>query len=1565
MASRALLVDQSISGQSGLVASGTIEIAVAPEVVASTAGHTFSSARTSQVEHDSADKGKGMRLAKLTVQGFKSFADNVEFSFDHPITGIVGPNGCGKSNVVDAIKWVLGERSSKSLRGTEMIDVIFAGSAGRKPMGMASVKLTFENPLVDVKPGHAGVAESAEGAAEDAEEMAGGGIVGAQSGTDALAVNEPSADAIDLTQTLDSSPAPIDAIAAPIRPAGIRRKYGRPLPVDNDIVEIERRLYRDGGSDYLINGKTARLKDIRELFLDTGVGADAYSIIEQGKVDAMLMASPQERRVIFEEAAGIAKYKQRRIEASRRLERTEANLKVTREELESTERRLRLVKGQAAKARKFVEFDSELRAWRMALAFDQYDDLRVRIDGLTSRQNELGIEQESARTLLTELEEGKQQAELDKDDAQQSHKQLEQARLTAQHSLQQAQQRQMMTQRLVEQTQRDNQSDTALQLDLTQREQLADVAMSDAKEAIAGLQENLSEAERRLQESASAKAALLEQFGDKQRVSAQKSSNAQRIDRERLQLLASIEGDAKRALGIKEQIDRVTATLARLAGDRGSVEQQQSAAQARVDELKAQQTELENQLKALDEKVKQLGSDRQSRSGEVASIDQERVRVESRLATLEEMTQARVGFAEAVRRAMSMREKGGDANPFAGVVGPLADLIEIRADVVSGSDASLAADAGNAVELALGDDLQALVLSELAKLPSSEDLAKVGGRLTFVSLTNELGAPTAARHEAISIDGVDGTSMASRVVHLRSLVTARAGEHAERVTGVLDRLLGDTYLVSDLDAASLLLAGPLAGKRVMTRRGDVIDVQGRVTAGPTTTGSADSSTSLLRRRSELEALRTKATELATQLASQREQLASVDKEASELSQQASRVRNELSQTQRTAASEMAKLERFGYDMQRLVREAANAEQESSQALQRMTKLESDLAAMREKSHSLGRLAEEELAAANALAVDVRAFQARTDAASEQVTAAKIEVSTLSEQLTSARRELTRQESLRDDLARRLREVTTRLSHHEGRLAEHAVAIAEAVAMIATASAQGEELTTQLTTATATLDEVTAKVSELAEKVHVARQRATTLERDFHSLEVSRRELEVKRENMEERTMQELAIDLQVEHGGYRELIASDVARVDHVIAQATIDELKSLIRKLGSVNLDAMTEETTLEGQNEALVKQVADIESARTQLAQLIEELNQVSKERFGEIFTTIQHQFASEQGMFRKLFGGGKAEVRLMPLIKEVEQPDGSITKVETDEVDMLESGVEVIAKPPGKEPRAISQLSGGEKTLTAVALLLSIFRSKPSCFCILDEVDAALDEGNVGRFNAAIRDFTDQSNFIVITHNKRTMQNTDRLYGVTMQERGVSTRVSVRFDQVNKDGSIDPNLKPVKLEMNAISASTAAANAAAVSASHDAEVKPTRSRAVRHKPGAKNARVSDGDTAASTDKSDSPTATNASGGQASEIVMPAVDASSGLQVLATTPIEPPVIEVVRVEPAVSESTAASAPATQAVEQPMTVMTSPLGLGDQPGQQTTLGMSPLKRALAKLRETVQNEQKQEKSEG
>lgn len=304
---------------------------------------------------------------------------------------------------------------------------------------------------------------------------------------------------------------------------------------------------------------------------------------------------------------------------------------------------------------------------------------------------------------------------------------------------------------------------------------------------------------------------------------------------------------------------------------------------------------------------------------------------------------------------------------------------------------------------------------------------------------------------------------------------------------------------------------------------------------------------------------------------------------------------------------------------------------------------------------------------------------------------------------------------------------------------------------------------------------TEDARRLAEATSIARDHAHTVERNWQTLEITRRELEVRRETLEERTVADLGLDLPRVYTEWS-AAASAYEPIDQPAFIAEIDALRADIARLGNVNLDAIEEESQLEARNEDLIRQVADIDAARAGLDDLIRRLNDASRDRFRETFQAIEAQFAGKDGTFRRLFGGGRTELRLIPL-------------EESGEIDWLESGVDVIAKPPGKEPRTISQLSGGEKTMTAVALLMSIFVSKPSPFCVLDEVDAALDEANVGRFNAVVKQFLTHSHFIVITHNKRTMMEADMLFGVTMQERGVSRRVRVRFEDVGDHGHIKP--------------------------------------------------------------------------------------------------------------------------------------------------------------------------------
>ncbi|MFG0327860.1 MAG: chromosome segregation protein SMC [Phycisphaerales bacterium JB037] len=1267
-----------------------------------------------------------MRLAKLTLSGFKSFADPTEFRFDDSITGIVGPNGCGKSNVVDAIKWVLGERSSKSLRGKEMIDVIFAGSAGRKPAGLASVTLSFENPELE-QPREV-ASEHGDGDSDEPH--------------DAHEIEDPDSELSD-SKVLDPS---------------VRAR--RSLPIDADLVEVERRLYRDGTSQYLINNRRARLKDIRELFLDTGIGADAYSIIEQGKVDAMLLASPTERRTIFEEAAGIARYKQRRIESTRKLDKAERNLVQTREQLASTERRLRIVKGQAAKARRFTELDEELRALRAALAFDQYDELRERLSGLTSRLAELETGRKEANRVLATLEEHKQQAELDRATKIDAIRALESEATDAEHRQASGEERARMLERQIAELTGRIESEQQRLEDLRTRATERANELESCAERIERLETELRQAEERLDSAAEKRASAMARLSEAQGELARAKSAASDMERQRTGLLASIQADDRRIESFAEQIERLEHREQLLADDADKITTQSEEVAERLSALETTIARTKSSLEEETASLATLTDDRARASDRVWKLEQERVHLEARRSTLEDMARDRVGLGEAVRGVLDRRDAG---EGFAGVWAPLAELIE--------TDAPQAA----AIEAALGASLGSLVVRTMSDLPSGVELGSLAGRVTFLPASGVID------HTPKPPTPTPTASLAPRVIPLRDAARpSRSLSHDDQrlVAGLLDALLGRSFAVDSLDSAMMLAAGPLPECRFVTRDATVLEPRGTVVAGPERAEAG-----VLQRKSELAELVRTLGGVTEQLATARQELESVDSQSARVNDRRAALETQLADAQRQRVQLASERDRCRADLERLSRERESAAAERAETTQRLESLQRDRAALTEKADSLHRLFGEQSERCAQLEAELERVRATHDEAAEIVTNEKVGVGRLSEQLSSARREHSSLALALDQAERQRRDSENELERSSERIEEHRAAIEGAERQRDDAIARLESLRGRIESERSGLGEIEARCGELTEKVGLARDRARQLERDWNSLEISRREVEVKRETMEERIGDEVGLDLSAEYEEYK-LIASagDLVLEDRDTAQQTIDELRKEIKSLGHVNLDAIEEETLLAERNEELIQQVADIDAARRQLISLIEHLNEVSKTRFIEAFERIQEEFAGTGGMFRKLFGGGRAEVRLMPLVKEV---DGQ--RIQTDEIDPLESGIEVIAKPPGKEPRSISQLSGGEKTMTAVALLLSIFRSRPSCFCVLDEVDAALDDANVERYTNVVRQFTDTSHFIIITHNKRTMAAADRLFGVTMQERGVSKRVSVKFEHVTASGEI----------------------------------------------------------------------------------------------------------------------------------------------------------------------------------
>jgi len=1282
-----------------------------------------------------------MRLAKLTVTGFKSFADRTEIAFDAPITGIVGPNGCGKSNVVDAIKWVLGEQSAKSLRGGAMMDVIFNGSSTRKPSGMASVTLTFDNPLVEHLP------QITRTAVDEA----------------VLADAQPEETPVEDAATPADSDVAVPEIESP-QPEAATAPTPRPrriLPIDTDQVSVTRQLYRDGSSEYLINKQRARLKDIRELFMDTGIGTDAYSIIEQGKVDVMLQANPVERREIFEEAAGISRFKARKKEALRKLERTEQNLGLSRQRVEDLEKRLRSVKIQAGRARNFQEHTTQLRELQLTYSLADYHRLKTQLTEVTERLEQLEADRAAAAREMAKAEQSLADAELERQQVLAQQKQVEQDRMQQQAAREQAQQRAQFTETTLKDIERQIERDAKRVEELSQRgEQLtkehteqtaASQSLTQAQADVTAKLESLQEEHRRLQHELNEKRSSIENekagIVSLMRRTSQLHNEINSIGQFEKGLVSNRERLDKRAAQVSQELERLLTGRDQATEKHAEAASLITAESAKLDELKRQASDLDGRQRELSQRL--------------ATTKEERSGLASRRALLQEMHDKQEGIADPVKAVLARRNTAHNGGgTFGFVLGLLADMLEVDADQAAGA---------RLVEAALGDRQQALVVRSLADVcdpvSGGEAVKSLGGRVMFLPVDQCV----------IAADGGDTAAFAlpPDVCPVLDFVKYR-----EEIAPVAHRLLGRTLVVPSLESAMMLRGVMPSGYRFVTRTGEVVEVDGRVIAGPSALAEG---TGLISRRSELSKLNRRLGELDGIIAEDQQALASLsdrathlEKTSQELRQaiyEANTVRVELASRLETFNSQIAQLEReqpvISAETEQIHRQLRDADAKRNAHVEDARRLEQDSAAkqarLTELEKSVGELAE------------------GVETARESLTTARVESGKITEQLSAALRQVRQIEIARADTERQHRSLDEQLSHHRLRIEELKETAHQARQLIEQTDVRLRELGVRIDLVSHKLAKADAAMAETRALATARRQAVEAADRELNSTQISRREVEVKIEGVLQRGQEQLALDVAYAYQTY------EPREIDWPAIEAQIKELRGKIDRLGSVNLDAIGEQEELEKSFTDMAEQVQDIEQAKVALEELIRQINDDSRKRFEESFHRIRDAFAGQDGMFRRLFGGGKADVIL--------QPD------ENGNIDVLESGIEIMAKPPGKEPCSISQLSGGEKTMTAVALLMSIFQTRPSPFCILDEVDAALDEANVERFTHVIKSFLDHSHFIVITHHKRTMQVCDLLYGITMQERGVSRRVAVSFEDVAsvKDG------QDVRISESAIAAQT----------------------------------------------------------------------------------------------------------------------------------------------------------------
>jgi chromosome segregation protein len=1181
-----------------------------------------------------------MKLEKIIINGFKSFADKTELAISEPITAIVGPNGCGKSNVVDSLKWVLGNQSPKALRSGQMADVIFSGSGSRKPSGMAEVSLHFS----DV----------------------------------------------------------------------------RGIGLEQDELHISRRLFRNGESEYLINGKPCRLKDIRELFMDTGVGVSAYSIIEQGQIDQLLKASTVDRRVIFEEAAGISKYKAHKKEALRKLERTEQNLLRLADIVNEVQKQLRSIKLQAGKARNYLEYSERLKELRVNYSLSEYDRIITQRDekNVSLAQWKDRFSETAAVTSRCDAAVSELSTSLLETESQINH--WDGTLISARSRIEQQNERiGFLTNRITELKQRKvtaaeqvskltaQTNQLAAQLDTLQKELSETAQLAESKgELLAQSQETILQINSRCAE-------LQAELEDEK-------SGIIDIVRRTAQLHNEIQS-------LSSYRDNLSGRKMRLSGKAEETQQklsewltEKAQQQAKLEDVRTVLNDLQSGLDAKRQEMEAIGDERGRLTEHMAQIKEQRGAVASELNVLSDMEARRQGLNKSLVQILnSESQKRGY------IEGIVADII--TADP----------DSATAVEAALEGITDALLVNSTgAFLDDHAIREKLDSRIRVIC-TDRIGP------FRDSADLSDQPGVVGRLVE--------KVRYESRFSPLVWSLLGHVLLVDTLDTAIRLHQRFGDTYRYVTCEGQVFSDGFLLNVGP-----VGKKTGLISRKSRIQQLQGMLDELNQQIRNCDLKIEETEHKNEHLAGLCKELRTSIYEANTEKVDSESRLRVLEETIRRL-------KEEQPVIAGEIEILEDEIQQSVQKEHaSRSRL--DELEQVNREREEhIRLLQSRYEEQRQIQQSHAAELTDLKVQLGQIQEQ---QKSIRQQIA------SIQSQQHHGRIAIESARtevlgcdeqVEQTERNILTAESRISELYLEKEQAQKHSTELHQNVKDLHEQrnvnietLRVHKSRQEEIEQQIHKLELELSQLQVKEEDLVIRVRDELSIELEEAYTSFQQQDVEGQVREE-------IADLRGKIERLGNVNVDAIDQQHDLEERSEFLTTQVQDLQQSKTQLEQLITRINKESREKFEITFVQIRENF---QDLFRKLFGGGKADIIL-------ENPE-----------DILDSGIEIMARPPGKETRTISLLSGGEKTMTAIALLFAVFKSKPSPFCVLDEVDAALDEANNERFNMIVQDFKKQSQFIIITHSKRTMSIADVLYGITMQTQGVSKKISVQFEGSGTD-------------------------------------------------------------------------------------------------------------------------------------------------------------------------------------
>ena len=1177
-----------------------------------------------------------MYLKNIEVQGFKSFAQKINFEFHNGITGIVGPNGSGKSNVGDAVRWVLGEQSAKQLRGGNMQDVIFSGTETRKPLSFASVAITLDNS--DHK-----------------------------------------------------------------------------LPVEFNEVTVTRRLYRSGESEYLINGSACRLKDINEMFYDTGIGKEGYSIIGQGQIDKILSGKPEDRRELFDEAAGIVKYKRRKNTTIKKLEDEQQNLVRVTDILSELTKQLGPLERQSETARIYLAKRDSLR------------ELDVNMFLLESRQTEKDLlvlreKNETASAQLEDTNREYQQTKVEYDRLEQEleelNRQMDELREKTQQNALQKQQLEGQINVLNEQIQAGLQSDThfknrleIVEEDLKQRQQ----ARSEVEEEKGSLHTIVKEAQKRLTDQEDRLHTVQEQIS--QCESAVEDGKNEII--EILNSRATTKGKAQRFDTLMEQVGirkaEVNQHILHLKSEEAQQKTIRAKAQSEYDQITEEIHQIDQKSRQMDQQVHSLSEDLKKQTTQLEISQTAYHREASRLESLRNITERYDGYGNSIRRVMEQKDR------VSGIRGVVADLIQVNKEYEI------------AIETALGGSIQNIVTDNEQTAKRMIEYLKKNrfGRATFLPLNSINTRGEFSQKDALKEAGVIGLAS--------DLVTTE-----KEYTGLTRYLLGRVLVVDQIDHAIAIAKKYHHSLRMVTIEGESLSPGGSMTGG-----AFKNNSNLLGRRREIE-------ELEGKVAAQKEEVSRLAASMEENRHNRNQLREQISQlqeqlrskyvAQNTAKMNLVQLNdkeqeiRDGYERIRLDQEQIR--RQISEIKQDHDKIDEELKASRQDEKELETYIETRQK-------ELEEWKNEESLVQRKLEDLRLEASTTQQKESFASENLSRLISEIQGLVQEKQTILETLKQGNQEMENKRRSVEELKEAVSGFGGQ-EEADRQLLENWQKEKDLknTSHKAFFEKRDHLSGQ-ISLLDKECFRLKSQMEKLEESREAQISYMWEEYEITpnnaLQ-----YRKEEYTDLKEMKKQITQ-----LKDEIRKLGSVNVNAIEDYKNLQERHAFLSGQYEDLKKAEAQLENIIRELDEGMRQQFSEKFRDIQREFDKA---FKELFGGGKGTLEL------------------EEDVDILEAGIKIISQPPGKKLQNMMQLSGGEKALTAIALLFAIQNLKPSPFCLLDEIEAALDDSNVGRFAGYLQKLTKNTQFIIITHRRGTMNAADRLYGITMQEKGVSTLVSV---------------------------------------------------------------------------------------------------------------------------------------------------------------------------------------------